>query len=72
MLNVLPQPPLERVPISVSYTEKRWHRLLMIALAMLPSFNWVSAGAVNPLPNPPHCELPYQPLSYLDARVPRP
>ena len=28
----------ERVPIDVGYTEKRWQRLLMIALAMLPSF----------------------------------
>ena len=30
--------PLVRVPIDVPYTEKRWHRLLMIALALLPSF----------------------------------
>jgi hypothetical protein len=28
---------LERVPVNASFTEKRWHRLLMIALAMLPA-----------------------------------
>ena len=29
---------LERVPFDIGYVEKRWDRLLMIALAMLPSF----------------------------------
>lgn len=29
---------LDTIPIDVEYAEKRWHRLLMIALAMLPSF----------------------------------
>ena len=29
---------LERVPIDVGYSERRWWRLLMIALALLPSF----------------------------------
>jgi hypothetical protein len=28
---------LERVPVNPCFTEKRWHRLLMIALAMLPA-----------------------------------
>ncbi|KAL1527666.1 hypothetical protein AB1Y20_009052 [Prymnesium parvum] len=28
----------ERVPLDIGYVEKRWHRLLMIALSMLPSF----------------------------------
>ena len=29
---------LEEIPIEIAYVEKRWHRLLMIVLAMLPSF----------------------------------
>lgn len=31
--------PPKRTPLDVGYTEKRWHRLLMIALALLPSFH---------------------------------
>ena len=31
--------PVESIPIDAAYTERRWHRLLMIALAMLPSFS---------------------------------
>ena len=47
----------ERVPIDVGYTEKRWHRLLMIALAMLPSFTTDNVRQrsfphFSPLPSP--------------------
>ena len=44
--------PLERVPVDVSYVERRWHRLLMIALALLPAYsllrvNLLSDGGKN-------------------------
>lgn len=37
--------PLIEIPIDVSYAEKRWQRLLMIALAMLPNFRALLDGA---------------------------
>lgn len=36
---------LIEIPIDVSYAEKRWQRLLMIALAMLPNFRALVDGA---------------------------
>jgi hypothetical protein len=38
---------LEEAPIDVGYVEKRWHRLFMIALAMLPSFTASPHGGLN-------------------------
>ena len=55
--------PWERVPIDVGYTEKRWHRLLMIALAMLPSFTTenvrpaATRARMRPPPSPPNAPL---------------
>ena len=41
---------LIEIPMDVSYAEKRWQRLLMIALAMLPNFRALVDGAEAAFP----------------------